>query len=67
MSGITDVIVMKGHDRVIGFRTGLWTMMLSAGVIVLLLVSTAAGATWVVDDDDGGTDRMGMQVAEAAG
>ncbi len=44
--GIPDVIVMKGHDCVIGSRTGLWTMMFSAGVIAVLLVcaGTAAGA-----------------------
>jgi hypothetical protein len=47
MSRIPDVIVMKGHDCVIGSRTGLWTMMFSAGVLAVLLlacVGTAAGA-----------------------
>ena len=50
-----DVIVMNRHASVIGSHTGLWTMMLSAGVLAVLLAcaGTAAGAAWVVDDDGG--------------
>ena len=60
---------MKRHASVIGSHTGLWTMILGAGVLAVLLVlacaGTAAGTTRVVDDD-GGADRVGMQTAEAA-
>jgi len=44
---------MKRHASVIGSHTGLWTMMLGAGVLAVLMLAcagTAAGTTWVVDD-----------------
>ena len=57
LSSALDVVVMKGHDCVIGSHTGLQTMF-SAG--------TAVGATaWVVGDD-GGADFTSMWDAEAA-
>jgi hypothetical protein len=69
LSDTLDVVVMKRYTSVIGSYTGLWTMMLSAGVLAVLLVlacaGTAAGATLVVDDD-GGADRAGMRTVEAA-
>ena len=37
-----DVVVMKMHDSIIGSRTGLWTMMFSAGVLAVLLACAAA-------------------------
>jgi len=59
---------MKRHASVIGSHTGLWAMMLGAGMLAVLLVlawaGTAAGGTWGVDD--GGAGYVGMQ-AEAAG
>lgn len=51
LSSTLDVVVMKGHDCVIGSRTGL-RAMLCAGVLAVLVLActgTAAGATWVVD------------------
>ncbi len=39
---------MKGHTSVIGSHTGLWTMMLGAGVLAVLLVLACAGTTAVV-------------------
>ena len=54
LSSTLDVVVMKGHDCVIGSRTGL-RAMLCAGVLAVLIAcaGTAAGATWVVDDNGG--------------
>ena len=68
LSDTLDVVVMKRYTSVIGSHTGLWTMMLSAGVLAVLVLAcagAAAGATWVVDDD-GGADRMRIETAEAA-
>jgi len=69
LSNTLDVVVMKRHASVIGSHTGLWAMMLGAGVLAVLLlacVGAAAGATYVVDDD-GGADFENTQDAEAAG
>jgi hypothetical protein len=44
-----DVIVMKRHTSVIGSHTGLWTMMLSAGVLAVLLLACAGTAAAGVD------------------
>ena len=70
LSNTLDVVVMKRHASVIGSHTGLWAMMLGAGVLAVLLLAcagTAAGATTWVADDDGGADFVNTQDAEAAG
>ena len=50
LSNTLDVVVMKRYTSVIGSHTGLWTMMLGAGVLAVLML---AGATGIVDDDSG--------------
>ena len=59
MSSTLYVVVMKRHASVIGYHTGLWTIVFSAGVLAGLLLAcagTAAGATWVMDDGGGGVN-----------
>ena len=59
LSNTLGVVVMKGHTSVIGSHTGLWTMMLSAGVLAVLMLACAGAADADIYVDEGGWWRVG--------
>ncbi len=65
---------MKGPAYVLEFHTGLWSMMLGAGVLAVLMFACAGTAAAmyqipvITADDGGGADFTSIQAAvDAAG